>query len=148
MIHERHIQIKSTLGSTMQPPNNNPAPPQSAFVGSVAQPQHQPFSQPQVQAQPTMMQQMPGTVMMGGGYPKTSAMTALILSVVSVLFGGICLAIPALIVANGALAITNQYPGHPDATTAKAAQIVSWIIIGLTLMGFLFLMLIIASGGF
>ena len=162
MIHERHIQIKSTLGSTMQPPNNNPAPPQSAFVGSVAQPQHQPFSQPQVQAQPqvtqftqpqlvgqpTMMQQMPGTVMMGGGYPQTSALTALILSVVGLLFGGICLAIPALIVANGALAITNQYPGHPDATTAKAAQIVSWIIIGLTLMVLPFLMLIIASGGF
>ena len=50
MSHERHIQIKSTLGSTMQPPNNNSAPPQSAVVGSVAQPRHQPFSQPQVQA--------------------------------------------------------------------------------------------------
>ena len=161
MSHERHIQIKSTLGSTMQPPNNNPAPPQSAVVGSVAQPQHQPFSQPQVQAQPqvtqfiqpqlvgqpTMMQQMPGTVMMGGGYPQTSAMTALILSIVGVVFGGICLAIPALIVANGALAITNQFPGHPDAGTAKAAQIVSWIIIGLTLLGFLLVMMMIAFGG-
>lgn len=148
MIHERHIQIKSTLGLSMQPPNNNHAPPQSAVVGSVAQPQHQPFIQPRVQAQPTMMQQMPGTVMMGGGYPKTSAMTALILSVVSVLFGGICLAIPALIVANGALAITNQFPGHPDAATAKAAQIVSWIIIGFTLLFLLLVMVMIASDGF
>lgn len=83
--------------------------------------------------------------MMGGGYPKTSAMTALILSVVSVLFGGICLAIPALIVANGALAITNQFPGHPDAATAKAAKIVSWIIIGFTLLVFLLVMVMIAS---
>ena len=146
----------------MQPPNNNPAPPQSAFVGSVAQPQHQPFSQPQVQAQPqvtqftqpqlvgqpTMMQQMPGTVMMGGGYPQTSALTALILSVVGLLFGGICLAIPALIVANGALAITNQFPGHPDASTAKAAQVISWITIAITLLGFLAIMALIASGSY
>jgi hypothetical protein len=128
----------------MQPPNNNPAPPQSAVVGSVAQPQHQPqvqaqpqvtqFTQPQMVGQPVMMQQMPGTVVMGGGYPQTSAMTALILSIVSVFFGGICLAIPALIIANGALVITNQIPGHPDAATAKVAQIISWIIIGLTLL--------------
>ena len=75
-------------------------------------------------------------------------MTALILSVVSVLFGGICLAIPALIVANGALAITNQFPGHPDATTAKAAQVISWITIGLTLLGFLAVMALIASGSY
>ncbi len=162
MIHERHVQIKSTLGLSMQPPNNNPAPPQSTVISSVAQPQHQPFSQPQVQAQPqvtqftqpqlvgqpTMMQQMPGTVMMGGGYPQTSAMTALILSVVGVLFGGICLAIPALIIANGALAITNQFPGHPDTATAKAAQIVSWIMIGLTLVVFLVIIVMIASGSF
>ena len=146
----------------MQSPDNNPIPPKSAVVGSVAQPQYQPFSQPQVQAQPqvtqftqpqlvgqpTMMQQMPGTVMMGGGYPQTSALTALILSVVGLLFGGICLAIPALIVANGALAITNQFPGHPDASTAKAAQVISWITIAITLLGFLAIMALIASGSY
>jgi len=95
-----------------------------------------------------MTQQMPGAVMVVGGYPKTSAMTALILSVVGVLFGGICLAIPALVIANSALAITNQYPGHPDATTAKAAQIISWIIICVTLLViFLGIMVVFSSGG-
>jgi hypothetical protein len=134
----------------MQPPNNNPAPPEPVVMGSVAQPQHQPYGQPQVQAQPqvtqftqpqmigqtVIMQQMPGTVVMGGGYPQTSAMTALILSIVSILLGAgaICLAIPALIIANGALEITNQMPGPPDAGTAKTAQVISWIMIGLTLL--------------
>ena len=141
----------------MQPPNNIPAPPQPAVVVSVTPPQHQPFGQPQVQdqpqitqftqpqmvGQPVMMQQMPGTVVMGGGYPQTSATTALVLSIISVLLGGICLAIPALIVANGALAITNQIPGHPDAATAKAAQIVSWIVIGFTLLIVLAVMMVI-----
>ena len=147
---------------SMQSPNNNPQPPQSAVVGSVAQPLHHPFgqhqgqvqphvtqfTQPQMVGQPTMTQQMPGAVMVVGGYPKTSAMTALILSVVVVLFGGICLAIPALVIANSALAITNQYPGHPDATTAKAAQIISWIIICVTLLViFLGIMVVFSSGG-
>ena len=47
---------------------------------------------------------------------------------------GICLAIPSLILANGALAITNQYPNHPDAGTAKAAKVVSWIAIAFFLL--------------
>jgi len=124
----------------MQSPPNNSEPPQQAVMGSVAQPQQQSFWQPQhepkMTGQPTMMQQMPGNIMVGGGFPQTSAQTALILSIVSIFFGGICLAIPALIVANGALAITNQTHGHPDAVTAKAAQVISWIIIGLSLVGF------------
>jgi len=147
----------------MQPPNNNPAPPQPAVMGSVAQPQpqHQPYGQPQVQAQPqvtqftqpqmvgqpVMMQQMPGTVVMGGGYPQTSAQTAMILSIVSIFVGGICLAIPALIIANGALAITNQIPGHPDAGSAKIAQVISWIVIGLTLLVIGFFVMLIAGAG-
>jgi len=46
------------------------------------------------------------------------------------------------------LAITNQFPGHPDAATAKAAQIVSWIIIGFTLLVFLLAIVMIASDVF
>ena len=50
----------------------------------------------------------------------------------------VCTAIPGLIVANGALATTNQYPGHPDQGMAKAAQIISWIGIGLFVLVVLF----------
>ena len=76
--------------------------------------------------------------MPGMGMPATSATTALVLSILSIFCGGICLAIPGLIIANQALAITNQYPGHPDAGSAKAAMVISWIVIGLTLVGILF----------
>ena len=80
--------------------------------------------------------------MPGMGVPATSATTALILSIVSIICGGICLAIPALIIANQALAITDQYPGHPDAGNANAAKIVSWIVIGLSIVGlFIYLVL-------
>ena len=131
----------------MQPPDVKPAPPQPVVMGSVAQPQHQPYGQPQMVGQPVVMQQMPGTVVMGGVYPQTSAQTALILSIVSIFVGGICLAIPALIIANGALAITKQMPGHPDAGTAKIAQIISWIIIGIfTLVIGFFVLLIVGAG--
>jgi len=68
------------------------------------------------------------------GFPQTSATVALVLSIVSIFFGGICLAIPALIVANEALKVTNQYPGHPDASNANIARIISIIIIGLTVL--------------
>ena len=50
----------------------------------------------------------------------------------------ICTALPGLIVANGALATTTQYPGHPDQGMAKAAQIISWIGIGLFVLVVLF----------
>ena len=133
----------------MQPPDVNPTTPQPAVMGSVAQPQpqHQPYGQPQMVGQPVVMQQMPGTVVMGGGYPQTSAQTAMILSIVSIFVGGICLAIPALIIANGALAITNQMPGHPDAGSAKIAQVISWIVIGLTLLVIGFVVMVIAGAG-
>ncbi|MDA8673628.1 hypothetical protein N9L65_03680 [Candidatus Poseidoniales archaeon] len=66
--------------------------------------------------------------------PETNATLALVLSILglvgSFIYGfGICLAIPSLILANGALAITNQYPNHPDAGSAKAAKVISWIAI-------------------
>jgi hypothetical protein len=77
--------------------------------------------------------------------PATSATTALVLSILSVFCGGICLAIPALIVANSALNITNQFPGHQDAGTAKAAQVISWVVIVLTGLFIIFYVLIFAA---
>ena len=66
---------------------------------------------------------------LGGIPPATNATVALILSIVGLLMCGFCTAIPGLILANGALATTNQHPGHPDAGVAKAAQIVGWVTI-------------------
>lgn len=101
-------------------------------------------------AQPTMIAGQPtafaGQPMMVGGMPTTNATLALILSIVSIFLGGICLAIPSLIIANGALAVTNQYPGHPDATNAKAAQVISWIMIGITALFVVGFILLIAIG--
>ena len=62
---------------------------------------------------------------------------------------GILLAIPSVILANGALTITNGQPGHPDSGSAKAAQVISWITIGLTILGIIVIIfIIIALGGF
>ena len=120
------------------PPHMN-TPPQQMVMGQVGQPMAQP--QQIVVGQP-MQGGMMNTMMM---VPTTSATTALVLSILSIFCGGICLAIPALIVANSALKITNQYPGHQDAGTAKAAQIVSWIVIILTGLGILFYGMLIAT---
>ncbi len=75
----------------------------------------------------------PGMVM-----PATNAILALVLGILGIVMCGICTAVPGLILANGALATTSQYPGHPDQGVAKAAQIVSWIAIGLSLLIILF----------
>jgi len=120
-------------------------PPQDYTQQQVAQPgyaqpqyvQQQQYAQPQIVGQPAMIQQVPGTIMLGG-FPQTSAQLALILSIISIFFGGICLAIPSLILANGALNITNQFPGHPDGGSAKTAQVISWIVIGLSLLVLVF----------
>ncbi len=69
------------------------------------------------------------------GFPQTQGVLALVLSILGIVGCGICTAIPGLILANGALAITDQYPGHPDAGMAKTAQIIAWIAIGLTILG-------------
>ena len=86
----------------------------------------------------------------GGIFPTTNAVLALVLSILGIVICSICTAIPGLIVANGALATTNQYPGHPDQGMAKAAQIISWIGIGLFVLVVLFYgvlgALVIASG--
>lgn len=88
--------------------------------------------------QPTVGIGVPGVM----NTPATSATTALILAILGLVMCGICTGIPALILANGALAITNQYPGHPDAGTAKAAQVIAWIVIALTLAA------VVIYGGF
>ncbi|MBT4065945.1 MAG: hypothetical protein HOE76_01835 [Euryarchaeota archaeon] len=74
--------------------------------------------------------------------PPTNATTALILSIIGIVatlfYGiGILFAIPGLILANGALKITNQFPNHPDAGVAKAAHICAWVGIGLFIAGLL-----------
>ena len=75
----------------------------------------------------------PGMIM-----PTTNAVLALVLGILGMVMCGICTAVPGLILAQGALATTSQYPGHPDQGVAKAAQIVSWIAIGLSLLVILF----------
>ena len=75
----------------------------------------------------------PGMIM-----PTTNAVLALVLGILGIVACSVCTAVPALILANGALATTSQYPGHPDQGLAKAAQIVAWIGIGLFLLMVLF----------
>ena len=121
-----NIELALNDTITMQPP-----PGQQIDPKQFTTPQTQYIvNQPQ---QITYMQQpgMPiGTVVVNG-YPKTSAQLALILSIVSVFFGGICLAIPSLIIATNALQTASGYPGHPDLSTAKTAKTISWIVIAL-----------------
>ncbi len=117
-IHHHHYQQTQSQSDGTVPAY---VPPQQLITG-----------QPQT-AQPSVGMGMPIMAI-----PTTSATTALVLSVLSLFCGGICLAIPGLIMANQALAITNQYPGHPDAGSAKAANIISWIVVGLTVLVVLF----------
>lgn len=83
---------------------------------------------------PTIQPQVMAGGMGGVAFPATSATTALVLAI-SGICCGIFTAIPALIVANGALKITNAHPGHPDAGTAKAAKVVAIIICILMVLG-------------
>ena len=85
---------------------------------------------------PTQVQyQIPVQQGMGMGYyPTTNATLALVLSVLGIVGCSICTAIPGLIMANTALQTTKSMPGHPDEGIAKAAQVVAWICIGLTLL--------------
>ena len=72
-----------------------------------------------------------------GQYTETNAVLAMILAAVSYFMCGICSAIPAVIMANGALQITRSQPGHPDQGLAKAAQIMGWVMIILTVLAIL-----------
>ena len=74
-----------------------------------------------------------GVPVVGQFFPPTSAVVALVLACLSFVFCGIFMSIPALIMAGQALQITSSMPGHPDHGTAKAAQIVAWVNIGLTI---------------
>jgi len=78
----------------------------------------------------------PGMIM-----PTTNAVLALVLGILGIVACSVCTALPALILANGALTTTSQYPGHPDQGLAKAAQIVAWIGIGL------FILMMVVYGG-
>ena len=70
--------------------------------------------------------------------PTTNAVLALVFGILGLVMCSVCTAVPGLILANGALATTSQYPGHPDQGMAKAAQIISWIGIGLFVLLMLF----------
>ena len=79
-------------------------------------------------------------------YPQTNATLALVLSIIGIVLSfiyglGIFFAIPALILANKSLNITNQMPGHPDAGMAKAAKICSWVAIGIFIFTIILLIL-------
>ena len=133
----------------MQPadPYGQPAPQQINIPSQNAQPQ---MAQPMMQgvAQPMGQPMMGQPMMVGGGYPPTSATLALVFSIIglisSLFYGiGICFAIPAFIIAGNALNITNQFPGHPDAGSAKTAKIISLITIVLTV---LIIVLVVGAG--
>ena len=129
------------------------SPPQQQVIASVwdsQQPQQQQqYQQPfqQQYQQPFPQQGIP----MGGFYPKTSASTALGLSIAGLALGIMCfplcgvLAIPGVFMARSSGAIARSMPGHPDANTAKSAEVIGWITVGLmmlaTLIFFAFILL-------
>ena len=95
-----------------------------------------------------------GGATMSGQFTQTNATLAVVLAVIGAILlvgsggGGICCSIPAIILANGALTITNSQPGHPDAGTAKAAQIIGWIVTAITILVIIgFLLIIVGIGG-
>ncbi len=109
----------------------------------------QPESEVVLEGSPSATKEAPQQIYVQGGqyggpgamFPTTNAVLALVLSILGIVMCSICTALPGLIVANGALATTTQYPGHPDQGMAKAAQIISWIGIGL------FVLLVLFYGG-
>ena len=82
-----------------------------------------------------------------GQYTETNAILAMVLAALSFVLCGVCSAIPAVIIANGALQITSNQPGHPDHGLARAAQIMGWIAIGLTIAVILFYIFIFVIFG-
>jgi hypothetical protein len=101
-----------------------------------------PWSQPSQNSNPVQVQGYSAAP-----FTQTNATLALILAAVSYFMCGICTAIPAVIMANGALAITMSQPGHPDQGLAKAAQILGWVMIVLTSLGILMWIFIIVFAG-
>jgi hypothetical protein len=148
----------------------NPPPAQININQELSQPQYdnnqqgmptqssptQQYYSNQQQGMPNQIHGQPSTIPISQGfavgyYPQTSAVTAIVLAALSYVMCGIITAIPAVIVAKGALEITDQNPNHPDAGTAKAALILGWINIGLFAVGIFFwiafLMLAVSFGG-
>tara|TARA_B100000459_G_C8579577_1_gene202621 strand:+ start:866 stop:1252 length:387 start_codon:yes stop_codon:yes gene_type:complete len=84
-----------------------------------------------------------------GHYPSTNATTALVLSIVGLAAGFACfplcglLAIPGVVMGNSAANLAGSMPGHPDTGTAKAAQVVGWITLGLMLIFVAFIAILI-----
>ena len=89
-------------------------------------------AQPESQTEVLYVQGM-SNPMNVGQYPQTQATIALVLSIVGLMGFSCCTAIPGVIMANSALEITKQNPGHPDQGLANAAKIIGWISIGLTI---------------
>ena len=89
-------------------------------------------TQPESQTEVLYVQGM-SNPMNVGQYPSTNATVALVLSIVGLMGFSCCTAIPGVIMANSALEITKQNPGHPDQGLANAAKIIGWISIGLTI---------------
>tara|TARA_Y100001970_G_scaffold41685_1_gene51747 strand:+ start:23387 stop:23719 length:333 start_codon:yes stop_codon:yes gene_type:complete len=73
-----------------------------------------------------------------GQYPVTQATVALVVSILGLT---VCCLLPpvGLMMSKSALEITNNYPGHPDQGIAKAANVVSWVGIGILIMSILFM---------
>ena len=102
-------------------------------------PQQQPVQQQAAPQQQQVIVGQPAQFTVGAGnpvvgamaYPATSATTALVMSILGLMCCGL-FAIPGLIMANGALDITKQVPGHPDTSMAKIAQILSIVVLGIT----------------
>ena len=102
-------------------------------------PQQQPVQQQAAPQQQQVIVGQPAQYTVGAGnpmvgamaYPATSATTALVMSILGLMCCGL-FAIPGLIMANGALDITKQVPGHPDTSMAKIAQILSIVVLGIT----------------
>ena len=69
-----------------------------------------------------------------GQYPPTQAIAALILGILGLMGFSCCTAIPGLILAKSAMEVAEQHPGHPDAGMAKAANVISWVSIVLTIV--------------
>ena len=121
------------------------SPPQQQVIASVwdsQQPQQQQYQQQPFQQQyqqPFPQQGIP----MGGFYPKTSASTALGLSIAGLALGIMCfplcgvLAIPGVFMARSSSVVTRSMPGHPDTSAAKSAEVIGWITLGLMLLAFM-----------
>ncbi len=111
------------------PPQSPSSPPQQQVIQGGVWAQQPGQAHNQIPLQPGMAM---------GYFAPTQATLALVLGILGIVGCSICTAIPGLMLANSALATTASQPGHPDAGTAKAAQVVSWISIGLALLGVLF----------